>query len=236
MNRRLRLFFTIKLVLIAMILLISACAQQQDSIQSNNNSVISEEPEVLTVANPGDCFSFNGSRTSTFLVLDNFTNKTITNIQYQVDDSNHIDPLNSIHVQLWLITHVLLYYHIHHAELTILVRCLVPESLMQQQIQLLVKYQINGQTKTTSAVINYRVVYSDSSSNPSNLLSMGSPNAMTGTNGTRSAMLYYYMNGKTPVALKDAGFNTSSFNIINKNFTNDSSIAFGTKYPHKLQP
>lgn len=227
-NSYLRLFIkSPKLVLIAMILLLSSCAQQQDSIQSNNNSVISEEPEVLTVANPGTVPVFNGSRTSTFLVLDNFTNKTITNIQYRVDDSNHIDPLNPD--SRTTLTNNACTTLLAHSSCRIDYTgpLLSSGKLDATADQLLVKYQINGQTKTTSAVINYRVVYSDSSSNPSKVLSMGSPNAMTGTNGTRSAMLYYYVNGKTPVALKDAGFNTSSFNVINKNFTNDSSIAPG---------
>lgn len=226
------LFKSPKLVSIGMILLISACAQHIDnntSNSNNNDAALFEEPEILTIANPGTVPVFNGSRTSTFLVLDNFTNKTITNIQYQIDDSNHVDPLNpDTHTTLVNGSNVCSTLLPHSScKIDYTGPLLSSGKLDATADQLLVKYQINGQTKTTSAVINYRVVYSDSSSNPSKILSMGSPNAMTGTNGTRSAMLYYYVSGKTPVSLKNAGFNSSSFNIINKNFTNDSSIAPG---------
>ena len=225
---KLKKFFRgLNLGLIYMIVSLSSCAQQQDNIQSNNNSVISEEPEVLTVANPGTVPVFNGSRTSTFLVLDNFTNKTITNIQYQVDDSHHIDKLNP-DTRTTLANNACTALLPHSScRIDYTGPRLSSGKLDATSDQLLVKYQVNGQTKITSAVINYRVVYSDSSSNPSKVLSMGSPNAMTGTNGTRSAMLYYYANGKTPVSLKQARFNISSFNILNKNFTDNSSISPG---------
>lgn len=220
-----------KLVLISIFLLLTACGQNIEggTQNSDNNNVISEEPEVLTIANPGTVPVFDSSRTSTFLVLDNFTNKTITDIQYQIDDSTHVDQKNPD-------THTTL------ASSSNMCSTLLPHSscridytgpllhsgkLNAASDQVVVKYQINGQTKTTSAVINYQLVFTDTSSNPSHVLSMGSPSAMTGTNGTRSAMLYYYVSGKSPISLKDAGFDTSSFNITNRNFTDNSLISPG---------
>ena len=236
-NMKKNTFSLVRLVVLGLSVTLTSCTQQRadSNDNSNNNSdnnndaaIYFQEADVLSIANPGTVPVFNGSRTSTFLELNNYTDKTISNIQYSIDDHNHADLNPDSHTTISngsSACSVLLPHSSCRIDYT--GPLLSAGKIDATSDHFIVNYQIAEQSKTATAVISYKLVYNDTSAKASYISSIGSPTFMSGTNGKRSAMLYYYVNGKNAVSLKDAGFKAASFNIDDKNFTNDSSVTPG---------